>query len=96
MKGSHDNKLGQAGQSSTGEFKIELLNQLSDSDYHVINMIFGMKLPNEFVNEDDVANRGWGTSYFISHDSLTQSNSYYNYHKNTKMTFFTSGSQFLQ
>ena len=87
MKGSHDNKLGQACQSSIGKFKIGLLNQLSDSDHHVINMTFGTKLPNEFVNGDDVADRGWGTSYFISHDSLIQSNSYYNYYNNNIVYF---------
>ena len=80
-------KLGQAGQSSMGKFKIKLLNELSDSDHHVINMTFGTKLPNEFVNRDDVADRGWGASHFISHDSLIQSNSYYNYYEDDILYF---------
>ena len=72
-----------------GKFKIELLNcsQLSDSDHHVINMTFGIKLCNKFVSGDDVADRGWGAPYFISHDTLIQSNNYYNYYKNNILYF---------
>ena len=84
MKGSNY-KLGQTGQASMGKFTIELLNQLSDNDHYAINVTFGTQLPCDCINGDNVI--GWGTPYFISHDILIQSNSYYNYCKDDTLYF---------
>ena len=87
-KGSHhNNKLEQAGQQPMGRFTIELLNQLSDNDHYAINMTFGTKLPCDCIGGVEVADRGWGTHYFISHDSLMWINSYYNYYKDDTLYF---------
>ena len=87
IKGSHNIELGQTGQQPTGRFTIELLNQLNDSDHYAINVTFGMKLPCDCISGVEVAERGWGTPYFISHDSLMKSNSYYNYYKDDTLYF---------
>ena len=86
-KGSHNIKLGQAGQQPMGKFTIELLNQLSDSDHHAINVTFGTKLPHDCISGVEVADRGWGTHNFISRDSLMRINSYYNYYKDDTLYF---------
>ena len=87
MKKPHSNKLGQAGQQPMGKFTIELLKQLSDSDHYAINVTFGTKLPWDYISGVEVAERGWGTTYFISHDRLMKSNSHYNYYKDDTLYF---------
>ena len=79
MKGPHDDKLEQWGYwPLSGTFKIEVLNQLNNSDHYSHIVTFKASTPSYFTNRVvDGINGGWGHSQFISHDILLHHNNKY-------------------
>ena len=69
MKGPHDDEL---TWPLRGEFEIKLLNQISDSEHHLMNLTFddNTKGGNKRVTEGDRAARGWGYHQFIFNKDL--------------------------
>ena len=74
MKGPHDNEL---TWPLRGKFEIKLLNQISDSEHHSVNINYNGNTPSVYISKVTQSNRapcGWGHVYFISISVQSYSN----------------------
>ena len=69
MKGPHDDEL---TWPLSGEYRIELLNQISDCEHHSLTMSFSTSSNHVVarVIEEERTKRSLGNSMFISHEDL--------------------------
>ena len=72
MKGPHDNEL---TWPLRGKFEIKLLNQISDSEHHLVTVTFGDDTPDIAagrVTEGNQSKKGWGWAQYISNEDLNK------------------------
>ena len=71
MKGEHDDKL---VWPLRGTLEIKLLNQISDHDHHLYNLIYDdNKAVGRVTGDCDIVTSGWGTSKFICSEEVYKS-----------------------
>ena len=71
MKGSHDDEI---IWPVKGNFKIQLLNQISDSLYYSMGLTYDHKTPVNRVTDSSKATDGQGSSRFIPNEDLYRAN----------------------
>ena len=84
MKGSHDDEL---TWPVKGNFKIQLLNQISDSLHYSMGLTYDQKTPVNRVEESSKATDGQGSSRFIPNEDLYKVNATCQYLKDDCLFF---------
>ena len=81
MKGPHDNEL---TWPLRGNFKIKLLNQISDREHHAMTVSYDDHVLDKYtakVRKGEKATCGWGIAKFISNEDLHMTTLTYQYLK---------------
>ena len=86
MKGPHDDEL---TWPLRGKFKIQLLNQISDSEHHSKSVPYNDDTPDKYASRVTEGNKGYGWGYqrFISNEDLHKTSPTCQYLKNNCLFF---------